>query len=281
MWLWIPLQRAGHAESVSIAWSRRHNVYIWLLSAVAWWFQFKCSSLIGSSRSQPNCKIIQEITNLVHIFWMYCISEYIVGSWWRHEMEHFPRYWPFVRGIHRSPVNSPHKGQWGGALMFWLICVWINGWVNNRKAGDLRRHRSHYDVIVMSDAIWCHGTWSTLNQLTHWGRVTHICVSELTIIGSDNGLSPRRRQAIIWNNAGLLLIEPLGTNVSEISIGIQTFSFKKMHLNMSSGKWPPSCLGLNVLIWRHQVIIEPMVTNHQQGLVVFTWAQFHRKLIIY
>ena len=57
--------------------------------------------------------------------------------------------------------------------------------------------------------------------LTHWGRVTHICVSKLTIIGSDNGLSPGRRQAIIWNNAGLLLIEPLGTNSSEIAIGIQ------------------------------------------------------------
>ena len=64
-------------------------------------------------------------------------------------------------------------------------------------------------------------------HLIHWGRVTHICVSELTIIGSDNGLSPGRRQAIIWNNAGLFFIEPLGTNFSEISIGIQTFSFKK------------------------------------------------------
>ena len=58
-------------------------------------------------------------------------------------------YWPFVRGIHRSPVNSPHKGQWRGALMFSLICSWINGWVNNREAGDLRRHRTDYDVTVM------------------------------------------------------------------------------------------------------------------------------------
>ena len=63
--------------------------------------------------------------------------------------KNFPRYWPFVRGIHRSPVNSPHKGQWRGALMFSLICDWINGWVNNREAGDLRRHRGNYDVIVM------------------------------------------------------------------------------------------------------------------------------------
>ena len=64
--------------------------------------------------------------------------------------KHFPRNWPFVRGIHRSPVNSLHKGQWRGALMFSLIGAWINGWVNNREAGHLRRYRTHYDVIVMS-----------------------------------------------------------------------------------------------------------------------------------
>ena len=63
--------------------------------------------------------------------------------------KHFPRYWPFLWGIHRSPVNSRHKGQWRGALMFSLICAWLNGWVNNREASDLRRHRAHYDVIVM------------------------------------------------------------------------------------------------------------------------------------
>ena len=63
--------------------------------------------------------------------------------------KHFPNNWPFVRGIHRSPVNSPYKGQWRGALMFPLICVWINDWVNNCEAGDLRRYRDHYDVTVM------------------------------------------------------------------------------------------------------------------------------------
>ena len=83
--------------------------------------------------------------------------------------------------------------------------------------------------------------------LTHWGRVTHICVSKLNIIGSDNGLSPGRRQAIIWTNAGILLIGPLGTNFSQILTEIYTFSFKKMHLKMSSAKWRPFCLGLNVL----------------------------------
>ena len=59
--------------------------------------------------------------------------------------KNFPRYWPFVKGIHRQPVNSPYKGQWRGALMLPLICAWINGWANNREAGDLS-----YDVIVMN-----------------------------------------------------------------------------------------------------------------------------------
>ena len=63
--------------------------------------------------------------------------------------KYFPRYWPFVREIHRSPVNFPHKGQWRGALMFTLICTRKNGWVNNGEAGDLRRYLAHYDVIVM------------------------------------------------------------------------------------------------------------------------------------
>ena len=84
-------------------------------------------------------------------------------------------------------------------------------------------------------------------DLTHWGRVTHICVSKITIIGSDNGLSSGRRQAILWTSVGILFIGPLGTNFSEVLIEIYTFSFKKMHLKMSSGKWRPFCLGLNVL----------------------------------
>ena len=77
----------------------------------------------------------------------------------------FPRYWPFVRGIHQSPVNSPHKGQWRGTLMFSLICTWTNGWVNNRHADDLRCHRTHYDVTVM---IW------SLQIFTSWNNKTAI-----------------------------------------------------------------------------------------------------------
>ena len=83
--------------------------------------------------------------------------------------------------------------------------------------------------------------------LTHWGRVTHICVSKLTSIASDNGLSPGRRQAIIWTSAGIMLIGPLRTNFSEILIEIITFSCKKMHFKVSSAKRRPFCLALNVL----------------------------------
>ena len=98
---------------------------------------------------------------------------------------------------------------------------------------------------------WCHCT----EDLTHWGRATHICVGNLTIIDSDNGLSPGRRQAIILTNDGILSIGPLGTNFNEISIGIQTFSFKKMHFKMSSAKWRPFCLSLNVLKkWAHELL---------------------------
>ena len=103
---------------------------------------------------------------------------------------------------------------------------------------------------------------SVHHVLTHWGWVTHICVSKLTIIGSDNGLSPARRQAIIWTNVGILLIGSLGTNFSEILIEIQTFSFKKMHLKISSAKWQPFCLGLNVL----------MFPNHLQQYTAYSTA---------
>ena len=85
---------------------------------------------------------------------------------------------------------------------------------------------------------------------TLWGRVTHrpIWIGNLTIIVSDNGLSPGRRQAIIWTSAGILFIGPKGTKFHEILIETHTFSFKTMHLKMSSAKWRPFCLGLNVLM---------------------------------
>ena len=90
---------------------------------------------------------------------------------------------------------------------------------------------------------WC----KAANLLTHWGRVTHLCVRILTITDSDNGLSPGWHQVIIWTSAGILWKGPSGTHFSEILIDILTFSFKKMRLKMSSAKWQPFCLGLNVL----------------------------------
>ena len=107
-----------------------------------------------------------------------------------------------------------------------------------RRIPPLALGRS-YDYHSVSQAPW------RLNSLRP--RDAYICVSKLNIIGSDIGLSPGRRQAIIWTNAGILWIGPLGTNFSELLIEIRTFSFKKMRLKMSSGKWPPFCLALNVL----------------------------------
>ena len=89
-------------------------------------------------------------------------TRFFHGSW--HDdvikWKHFPRYCQFVRGIHRSSVNSPHKGQWRGALMFSLVCGWINAWVNNHEAGDLTHNCAHYDVIVMGGAT--RGMWNSL-----------------------------------------------------------------------------------------------------------------------
>ena len=109
------------------------------------------------------------------------------GFPWQHDdvikWKHFPRYWPFVRGIHRSPVNSPHKGQWRGALMFSLICARINDWVNNREAGDWRRRLAHYDVTVMKGpamrkAFPCHGVFMIMN-------LCDSCCRDLWLKGSE------------------------------------------------------------------------------------------------
>ena len=104
-------------------------------------------------------------------------------------------------------------------------------------------------------------------SLTHRGRVSHICVNKLTIIGPDNGLSPGRRKAIIWTNAGILLIRPLGTNCNEIVIEFYTLSLTKMYLKMSSGKWRPFCLGFNVL--RHPSIVALLLAGEPERIHLF------------
>ena len=126
--------------------------------------------------------------------------------------------------------------------------VWNREWRCSRS----RTNRQCSNYILSDQQLYCLLWWSLYwrfdsDGLTHWGRVTHICVGNLTIIGSDNGLSPSRRQAIFWTNAGILLIGPLGTNFSETLAEIITFSFKKMYSKVSFAKWRPFCLGLNVL----------------------------------
>ena len=104
------------------------------------------------AHKRPSCWLI--LWTIYFLWPLPNVSESVsLYSLWRHlchddviKWKHFPRYWSFVR----SPVNSPHKGQWRGDMMFSLICAWINGWVNNRGAGDLRRNRAHYDVTAMS-----------------------------------------------------------------------------------------------------------------------------------
>ena len=118
----------------------------------------------------------------------------------------------------------------------------------------------------------------TKSPLTHWGRVTHTCVSKPAIIGSDDGLSPDRRQAIIWTNAGILLLRSLGTNFSEILAEIITYSFKKMYLKVSSAKWRPFCLGLNVLMrrtfpWLMTSAIPTTIIGGLQGVIRDTTQQ--------
>ena len=124
----------------------------------------------------------------------------------------------------------------------------------------------------------------------------HICVSRLTITGSDNGLSPRWRQAIIWTNAGILLIGPLGTNFIENLIGILTFSFSKMRLKVSSAKWRPFCLGkqlvlrfimwiqyiefylkLTLRVWHHIFTLYTWLSNQ---FILFIFTVYFRFLLI-
>ena len=113
-------------------------------------------------------------------------------------------------------------------------------------------------LVCFTDAYMHH---SASMSLTHWGRVTHICVSRLTITGSDNGLSPGRRQAILWTNNGILLIGPLGTNCKENLSEILTFLFMKMRLKVSSAKWRPFCLSLNVLTETHCSTLHESTTS--------------------
>ena len=150
-------------------------------------------------------------------------------QWWSNSSTHTCVTLPWW-GSSRCCVTSQTKFS-----VYFLPCINQHFWI---MSAQYQPFCSGYVEL----SIYC-------LSLTHWGWVTHICVGKLTIIGSDNGLSPAWRQVIIWTNAGILLIGPLGTNFSEILSKIQSFSFKKMHMKMLSGKWRPCCPGLNVLVY--------------------------------
>ena len=146
-----------------------HNIIICLCE------NFNCEMTISTLRPEQNGRHFEKkmfpVKNFF-LFWLKCHGIFLrcvcvwTGTWpliaWMTtqltdekmyydviKSKQFPHYWPFVRGIHRSPVNSLHKGQWCGALMFFFIYAWMNTWVNNREAGDLRHYRVHYDVTIM------------------------------------------------------------------------------------------------------------------------------------
>ena len=138
--------------SVSAGWTQlRQN-----LVNKSWWIKWK-----HFPRNWPFVAYSLYLTwNTVHSQY-FVVSHNDVIKW-----EHFPCYWPCVQGIHQSPVNSLHKGQWRGALMFSLICAWTNGCANNSEAGDLRCHPTHYDITVMCrEMIFCQSIW-IMNE--HW-----------------------------------------------------------------------------------------------------------------
>ena len=135
---------------------------LWVVLFSCWFSWVKNTVHMGEPHTIHKCMTSLSGLSLPHdtftcFRFVLCVCcNYNISVWWirvNHDdviqWKHFPRYWPFVRGIHRSPVNSPHKGQWRVALIFSLICAWIDAWVNNRAAGDLRHHRAQYDVIVM------------------------------------------------------------------------------------------------------------------------------------
>ena len=196
----FPVQMASNAENVSI-WRRHHvqrsnklhfrTCYLGLNLS---WTRYCAAVLFSSNTKWSGWQfVILDIRYMcLHVTRARMLLSSLLFSWWRHQMETFPRYWPFVRGIHRSPVNSSHKGQWRGALMFSLICAGINGWVNNLGAGDLIRHRTHHDVIVMLEVLirffrcrlpclrafeeLCHySTLPVISDLTRWGLMRYIC----------------------------------------------------------------------------------------------------------
>ena len=199
--------------------------------------------------------------------------------------KHFPRYSPFVRGIHRSPVNSPHKGQWRGALMFPLICDWINYWVNNREAGDLRRYRAHYDVTVIQYlSSECHlyripsqkiGLQLVKLASIHNNRklgqnilifhtirlATHLCVLTITVLIRPNRLVYQIMSSQIKEkHPGVDVLMSSYVPGTNNDLGVYPIS-----------RWPWPVSYLNILRSCGSSIIYPCSTNRILFLIGATW----------
>ena len=153
--------------------------------------------------------------------------------------------WSVLVSVHFTHILQGYYTSTGDITRS-LQCHWTNiewyGWVNHiNLLGTYKRATKQsttqlcaYSVSHTAYGIGMNKRWS--RTLIHWGGEMHICIGTSTNISSDNGLSPGRRQAIIWTNAGILLIGPLGTNFSGILSKIHTFSLKKMHFKTSSAK---------------------------------------------
>ena len=131
------------------------------------------------------CGVVSPINGPLNVFHVRSGFVRVLGDLILHDdvikWKHFPRYWNFVRGIHRSPVDSPYKGQWRGALTFSLIGTWANGWVNNRDAGDLRRHRAYYDITVMCVSCLYYKIFLSFNAA--YGLLT--CIESLSVAWNE------------------------------------------------------------------------------------------------
>ena len=177
----IQIPWIGHRHFDSHAWKQKltspteHEfIYIYILIHIyiAHWGQGKMVGDVGTVFINTffSTKTIQF---QIKFHWNIFLRINLTISWWCHQMETFSTLLSFYVGNSSATSEFPHKGQWHGALMFSLICSWINGWVNNWDASDLIGHHAYYDVTVM---------------FQHW---------------SDNGMAPNRWQAIIWTNDGL------------------------------------------------------------------------------
>ena len=215
------------------------------------WITSYCVRLIQSNTRMENASTAWQNTNIIQGYTFKNVCNMSAISFWP-EYINTPALWLlfcfvlfcfiFVCSNFRQyPLMASILGlQFGNTQKWWCgyILTTVLLLLNENVLFPLQNN-IHYDSRPNQSWTW---------ELTHWGRVTHICVSRLIITGSDNGLSPGRRQAIIWTNAGILLIGPLGTNLSENSIEILTFSFTKLRLKVSSAKWRPFYLGLNELM---------------------------------